>query len=63
MVEASVGQYNVIAIGGSRSDCSCYGVPVVVLEGKEVMVAMLLIADASTLLLMMKDHQLLLLLT
>ena len=54
-VEASVGQYNVIAIGGSRSNCSCCGVPVVVFGGKDVMVAMLLIADASTSLLMIKD--------
>jgi len=65
--QLSTDQYNAIviaiAIVDSRSSCSRCGVPVVVLEGKEVMVAMLLIADASTLLLMMKDHQLLLLLT
>ena len=46
-----------IAIVRSRSGCSCYcycGVPVA-LQGKDVMVAMILIKNVLTLLLMIKD--------
>eukprot|EP00532_Pseudo-nitzschia_australis_P020796 CAMPEP_0168287280 /NCGR_PEP_ID=MMETSP0142_2-20121227/2088_1 /TAXON_ID=44445 /ORGANISM="Pseudo-nitzschia australis, Strain 10249 10 AB" /LENGTH=79 /DNA_ID=CAMNT_0008232559 /DNA_START=312 /DNA_END=548 /DNA_ORIENTATION=+ len=47
-----VGQYDeiaiAIAIAGSRSRCSCCGVAVVVL-GRKDLLALLLIADASTL--------------
>jgi len=50
--QLSTDQYNAIVIAIA-----------IVEKGKEVMVAMLLIADASILLLMIKDHQLLLLLT
>ena len=48
-------QYAAIAIVGSRSNCSCCcGVPVA-LGGKDVMVAMMLIKDMLTLLLLLKD--------
>jgi len=52
---------NTIAIVDSRFSCKGCGV-LAALRGKDVL-AMLLIADTSTLLLMIKDHQSLLLLT
>ena len=44
-----------IVIVGSRSDCSCCCGDPVALGGKDVMVKKMLIADVSTLLLMIKD--------
>ena len=53
--QLSVGLYFVIAIVGSRLGCSCcWGVPVEI-GGKDVVFSTLLIADISTLLLMIKD--------
>jgi len=55
--QLSIGQYDAIAIAivNSCTGCSCCGVPVA-LGGKDVL-AMLFIADVSTLLLMIKDNQ------
>jgi len=57
--QLSIDQYYAIAIAiaivGSHFGCICCGVPVVVLGGNDVMVAIILIEDVSTLLILIKD--------